>query len=95
MQEEQNITVFVKLYAILAKYAGVPIMHQPLRLEIPAGTRLLQLFERLGIPDDEVKTAFVNSTMQPPEYVLREGDHVGIFPPVGGGATEHSVCGII
>ena len=43
------------------------------------------LYTRLGIPSDEVKTAFVNSVMRQPDYTLRDGDHVGVFPPVGGG----------
>jgi molybdopterin synthase sulfur carrier subunit len=77
--------VFVKLYATLAKYAGVPVMHEPLEVEVPPGTSLQELYAVLRIPEDEVKTAFVNSTMQSPEFVLREGDHIGIFPPVGGG----------
>jgi molybdopterin converting factor small subunit len=77
--------IAVKLYASLAKYAGVSIMHEPLQLEVSVGTSLTGLYQRLGIPEDEVKTAFVNSVLQPPEYVLQEGDQVGIFPPVGGG----------
>jgi len=77
--------VSVKLYATLAKYAGVPLMHEPLEADVPQGTNLKELYAILRIPEDEVKTAFVNSTMQPPEFVLQEGDHIGIFPPVGGG----------
>jgi molybdopterin converting factor small subunit len=83
--EPTSLKVSVKLYATLAKYAGVSIMHEPLEVEVPAGTSLTGLYQQLGVPDDEVKTAFVNSTMQPPEYVLRDGDQVGVFPPVGGG----------
>lgn len=82
---DSNIAVSVKLYATLGKYAGVSVMHEPLRVEVPTGTTLHDLYERLGVPDDEVKTAFVNSSMRPSDYVLRDGDHVGIFPPVGGG----------
>ena len=77
--------VFVKLYAALAKFAGVSVMHEPLEMDVPQGMSLQELYERLQIPEGEVKTAFVNSAMQSPDYVLREGDHVGIFPPVGGG----------
>lgn len=77
--------VYVKLYATLTKYAGGHIMHEPMEVEVSEGSRLAELYDRLGIPDDEVKSAFVNSTMQPPDYTLQDGDQVGIFPPVGGG----------
>ena len=77
--------VSVKLYASLAKYAGVTIMHEPIEVDLPSGSSLLDLYQRLNLPGSEVKTAFVNSTMQEADYTLREGDEVGIFPPVGGG----------
>jgi len=86
MKMTSTVTVFVKLYATLTKYAGVIIMEEPMQVDVPEGSTLSDLYTRLRIPDDEVKTAFVNSAMQPPEYELRDGDHVGIFPPVGGGA---------
>ncbi len=80
-----GMKISVKLYAILAKYAGGGVMHEPLTIEVPHRATLADLCRHLGIPDDEAKTAFVNSKLQPPEYVLCEGDQVGIFPPVGGG----------
>jgi len=85
MRNKASIRIRVKLYATLAKYAGASIMHEPIEVEIPDNTTLTDLYDRLGIPRDEVKTSFVNSVMQLPEYKLSEGDQVGIFPPVGGG----------
>ena len=77
--------IFVKLYATLTKYAGGSIMHEPLEVALGENATLDDLYTRLGIPSDEVKTAFVNSVMRRPDYTLRDGDHVGVFPPVGGG----------
>lgn len=77
--------VYVKLYATLTKYAGGSIMHESLEVEVSEKATLIELYDRLGIPREEVKTAFVNSVMQTPDYVLREGDEIGVFPPVGGG----------
>jgi len=85
MRKKTSIKIQAKLYATLAKYAGASIMYEPIEVEVPAGATLIDLYDRLGIPRDEVKTSFVNSVMQPPEYTLSEGDTVGIFPPVGGG----------
>lgn len=77
--------VYAKLYATLTKYAGGSIMHEPLEIVLDENATLDDLYRRLGIPPDEVKTAFVNSVMRRPDYVLRDGDKVGVFPPVGGG----------
>ncbi len=77
--------IYVKLYATLTKYAGGSIMHEPVEVEVANGATLETLYKQLGIPADEVKTAFVNAEMQPPDYSLADGDEVGVFPPVGGG----------
>jgi molybdopterin converting factor small subunit len=82
---ESAIKVQVKLYATLTKYVGRSIMHEPMEVNLVKGATLATLYDRLGILGDEVKTAFVNSKMQPDDYVLCDGDHVGVFPPVGGG----------
>ena len=44
-----------------------------------------QLIEHLHLPADEVKVVFVNGIVRGEEYVLSDGDEVGVFPPVGGG----------
>jgi len=44
-----------------------------------------QLLDHLRLPADEVKMIFVNSIVQGTEYLLHDGDEMGIFPPVGGG----------
>jgi molybdopterin converting factor small subunit len=77
--------VSVKLYASLTKYAGGSVMHEPMQVELADEATLTELYDAIGIPDNEVKTAFVNSTMQTANYRLRDGDEVGVFPPVGGG----------
>jgi len=82
---ERDMKIRAKLYATLTKYAGGSIMREPLEVEVENGATLNNLYDRLGIPRNEVKSAFVNSVMQTPDYELREGDDVGIFPPVGGG----------
>ncbi|MBI5116800.1 MoaD/ThiS family protein [Candidatus Poribacteria bacterium] len=87
MSKEVSIKIYVKLYATLTKYIGRSIMHEPMEVELVKGATLTALYHRLGIPGDEVKTAFVNSKMQSDDYVLCDGDHVGVFPPVGGGCS--------
>lgn len=76
---------YVKVYATLVKYVGGSIMHEPIEVEVSKKTTLSELYDRLGIPCEEVKTAFVNSVIESPDYTICEGDEIGIFPPVGGG----------
>jgi len=85
--------VRVKLYATLIDLvpqsirAQVPGMRAayPFEQELPEGSTLADLVERLALPPGEIKTIFVNGRAQPLKYVLQPGDEVGIFPPVGGG----------
>ena len=44
------------------------------------------LLAELGVPSDDTKQAFVNDVAVEFTHVLREGDLVGVFPPVSGGA---------
>lgn len=74
-----NITV--KCFATLAKF-------QPPgdgSCEMPEGSAVSAVIERLGIDDEEVKIIFVNSVHAQRETVLKEDDRVGLFPAVGGG----------
>ncbi|MCF8067378.1 MAG: MoaD/ThiS family protein [Desulfobacterales bacterium] len=43
------------------------------------------LLEKLGVPLDEAKLVFVNGIKSGLNSILKDGDRVGIFPPVGGG----------
>jgi len=79
------ITVQVRLYATLRRYRPEVKLGESLPMELPEGTTVGQLIERLGIPAEVVKNIFVNHRQQGPEYVLQAGDEVAIFPPVAGG----------
>jgi molybdopterin converting factor small subunit len=56
-----------------------------MRFQMEEGTSLFEIYERLEIPVDEVKRAFVNGIIRDHEYLLSDGDRVAIFPPIGGG----------
>jgi len=43
------------------------------------------VLKALSIPINEVKLVFINGIRREINTVLRNGDRVGIFPPVGGG----------
>jgi molybdopterin synthase sulfur carrier subunit len=78
--------VSVKLFATLGKYASVSgLPGTPFEVELPEGACLGDLLAQLKIPAGLVKITFVNAVIQPLDWVLKAGDDVGIFPPVGGG----------
>jgi len=79
------ITVQVKLFATLRHYRPGLGIGEPFPVTLPAGATVEQLIAQVGLPTEEVKTVFVNGLFRGREYVLAEGDQVGIFPPVGGG----------
>lgn len=54
-------------------------------LEMPEGSTLYNLLERLGVAQDPTIIGLVNGLRQTHDYALQEGDRVGFFPPVGGG----------
>ena len=80
------IKVEIKLYATLRSYHPQVKAGEPLHLNLKEGTTAGQLLEKeLGISTNVVKIVFVNSIARRPDYVLANGDRVGIFPPIAGG----------
>lgn len=75
------IEITLNLFVTLAKYQ--PVSSGPYRLE--EGTRVEDLIHRMGIPEEEARLVFVNGKRKERDYVLKDQDRVGIFPPVGGG----------
>jgi sulfur-carrier protein len=79
------VRVEVRLYATLRKYTNDLGPGESQVLVFDDNSLLRDLFDKLKIPIKEIKTTFVNGTRQDENYVLRDGDRIGIFPPIGGG----------
>jgi molybdopterin converting factor small subunit len=77
--------VKVKLFATLRKYLPDLELGSSKDVQIDHGTTIEQLYKNLGIPIEEVKLAYVNGIYCEPDYILNDGDEIGIFPPIGGG----------
>ncbi|PKQ38545.1 MAG: molybdopterin synthase sulfur carrier subunit [Actinobacteria bacterium HGW-Actinobacteria-1] len=77
--------VDVALFASLASFQpdGLPGRHSR-PLEFPEGFTISQVISALALPD-EPRVIFVNGRHAEESTVLREGDRLAIFPPVGGG----------
>lgn len=79
------ITVQARLYATLRKYQPHLAPGEPLAVELPEGSTLSDLLAKLGVPENETKQVFVNGRQKPLDYVVKDGDEAGIFPPIAGG----------
>jgi molybdopterin synthase sulfur carrier subunit len=77
--------VTVKVFAMLGRYIAGKMPGDALAAELPDGATLSDLLGQLGVPQDEVKVAFVNARARPLDWHLQADDDVGIFPPIAGG----------
>ena len=78
-------TVHVKLFATLRRHFPELGIGEAMVVELPPDATLEQLLQKLNLENEHVKIIFVNGIIRKEDYRLREGDEVGIFPPVGGG----------
>jgi len=82
-----EITVTVKLFAAYQEAYGVP----ELRLQVPAGTTVAEVRDRLVKEHPELEqwrdlTRFgINLEFVEPKTAVQEGDEVVFIPPVSGG----------
>jgi sulfur carrier protein ThiS len=75
----------LKLYASLSRYAPGGRTGMEGAMEVPEGSTIRGLLQSLHVPIDSVKLIFLNGVHAGGDEVLKEGDRVGVFPPVAGG----------
>jgi molybdopterin synthase sulfur carrier subunit len=75
----------LNLYASLAEYLPDRARGNPNIIELPEGTTVRKLIERLRIPVDTPRIIFLNGSHAPLEAPLNDGDRLGMFPPLAGG----------
>jgi molybdopterin synthase sulfur carrier subunit len=79
------ITVHVKLFATLRRFRPELGLGEAFPVELPEGSTVGDLIEHLALPKEEVRLIFVNAHFRELDYILADGDELGVFPPVGGG----------
>jgi sulfur-carrier protein len=77
--------VTVKLFATLGRFSSAVLPGTPFEMNLPESVTVQDLIDQLGIPSEETKISFVNGLIRDLDWVLKPGDEVGIFPPIGGG----------
>ena len=71
----------IKLFASLQKFMPASAENYAIETGITVGA----LLQQLDIPQDLIKLVFVDNTRAELTSILKGGERVGIFPPVGGG----------
>ena len=80
-----NITVQVRLYALLRDYHPGPDKSKPLSVTVPNGTIVSDLVEVLKLPAGLLRNAFINNASCDLDTYLQDCDSISLFPPVSGG----------
>jgi len=75
----------VRLFASLARFMPDKSIKKPYTMEIQEGTTISDVFKSMGVPEDAVKLIFLNGIHATGNRVLKDGDQLGVFPPLGGG----------
>ena len=77
--------VTVKLFATLVRYKDGSRAGKPFEMELPEDSVIQNLIDALKIPAEETHVVFINNIIEDVHSSLKDGDVVGMFPPVGGG----------
>jgi molybdopterin converting factor small subunit len=83
--------VEVRLYATLRQYLPGIKVGKSHSLALPDGATVADMLAELRVPIDDTKQAFVNGHSVELDHVLNDGDSIGVFPPIGGGADAQPV----
>ena len=75
----------VNLYATLKKYMKNETGGKSSAIDVEDGTCVKDIIQKLKIPVDLVKLIFINGAHAKVDTTLKDGDRLGLFPPVGGG----------
>jgi molybdopterin converting factor small subunit len=77
--------IHVKLFATLVRYRSGGQAGTPFEVDLPEGATMQDLITCLKIPPEETCITFVNGVVHSSDWILKQGDEIGIFPPIGGG----------
>ena len=86
--------VYLKIFSVLIKKLSDAFKSQypqelkhgsVLELDLPNESSISNLIDSLNLEVNNRFLIFVNGKSRKADYILSEGDQIGIFPPIGGG----------
>lgn len=75
-----DMKVTVKLFATLRENN-----EKEMDLDVSEGTTPLDIIKRINISEKDVSIIMINGRAKGLDTILKEGDTLALFPPVGGG----------
>ena len=75
----------VNLYATLSQYIPGGNKGPTHVVDVEEGTTVSELLRQLGVPTQSAKLIFLDGMHSNLDKELKEGNRLGVFPPVGGG----------
>ncbi len=75
----------VNLYAALSQYIPGGNKGPTHIVDVEEGTTVSELLHQLGVPIQSAKLIFLDGMHSNLDEELKEGNRLGVFPPVGGG----------
>jgi sulfur carrier protein ThiS len=75
----------VNLYATLSQYIPGGNKGSTHIVDVEEGTTVSDLLHQLGVPTQSAKLIFLDGMHSNLDEELKEGNRLGVFPPVGGG----------
>jgi sulfur carrier protein ThiS len=77
--------ITLKLFATFRRYMPPDSQGPSCSLEVPTGTPVAQVLNRLDVPTAGGAVILVNGLTAEPGQVLQEGDTIAVFPAMAGG----------
>jgi sulfur-carrier protein len=75
----------IHLFASLSKYLPAGAEDRTFIMEVGHGTPIKDIVNQIKIPQADIKLIFVNGIHARETDTLKDGDRLGLFPPIGGG----------
>ncbi|MFL7812117.1 MAG: MoaD/ThiS family protein [Anaerolineales bacterium] len=77
--------VEVRVFATLRRYLPDLGIGEAKHVQVPEGTTLDEIRNKLGLPAEEVKLIMVNHLQAQPQDQAQDGDRITFIPAVAGG----------
>jgi molybdopterin synthase sulfur carrier subunit len=85
-ERQSSMRIQVRLYASLQRFMPAERDSSSLHdVEVDEGVTVGEVLHALHVPAETVKLIFLNGIHAQTYQTLKEGDRLGVFPPVAGG----------
>lgn len=80
-----SILVNVRLFATLRRFFPDYDAEKGIDVKAEEGSTIEKLIEVLRLPENEARVVFINGLSKKTTDIIKDGDQINIFTPLGGG----------